>query len=179
MIFLKYYYQLLTHYQLNSFEQNYSREQVAAITGVTLAAVEPYTHLDMAGRVQINKAIAGQKIFSQFAKLSVDELKSTGIFTVKNEFDEVQGNIDKLTNCASCGTNLCKPLGCYGCDNFQPFIDADHQSNLDKIEQKINFNKDADLITIRRLHTSRIYIQAVIGLINEKTANKQGLTHAD
>lgn len=160
-------------------EMGYSPEQVASITGVTVDAIRAYTHLDIKGRIEIDKAVAGQKIFSQYAKLSIEELKNFDGFTVKNEFDEMQGMINEKSNCQTCLSRMCKPFGCYGCNNFRPYLDADHQANLDRIEKKIKFNENADPQTIKILHRSRTYIQAVITLISEIEINDQGLLNAD
>lgn len=162
-----------------AIEHGYSLEQSAAITGVTTDAVRNYTHLDMKGRVQIDEVVAKNKIFSQFAKLGIEELKGFERFTIKNEFNEEQGTILKQSHCETCQSKLCKPLGCYGCDNFRPFLDVDHQVNLEKIEQKIKFNEGAEPQTLKNLYKIRAFIRAVIILIHEKKISGRGVTLAD
>jgi len=160
-------------------EQGYSPEQVAAITGVTTDAIAAYMNLDMTGRNEINEAMARVKIFAQYGKLGIDELTKLDGFIVKNEFDEVQGMIKRTDNCHTCLSKLCKPLGCYGCVNFRPYLEADHQENLRRIEDKITFNDGADQQVLKKLYNSRIYVRAVITLIHERKVSERGLPHAD
>jgi hypothetical protein len=135
----------------------------------------------MKGRVAINEAMAGQRVLSQFARISLNELKNLDDFIVKNEFDEVQGSLKNNTPCQTCKARICKPMGCYGCDNFRPFWDADHKSNLVMIEQKIAFNEGSnpDKYTLKKLQRSRLYCEATISLIIETKLNERGLSYVD
>lgn len=135
-------------------------------------------NLDMTGRTEINEAMAREKVFGQYSKLSTNELKKLDSFIVKNEFDEVQGMIKQQTNCNTCLSKLCKPLGCYGCDNFRPYLEAKHQENLRRIEEKITFNKGSDPLVLKKLNNSRIYVRAVITLIHEAKISERGLPYA-
>ena len=100
---------------------------------------------------------------------------------VINEFDEVQGTLKNNTSCHTCKARICKPMGCYGCDNFTPFWDADHESNLAIIEQKISFNEGSnpDKITLKKLQINRRYCKATISLINEAKLNEKGIDNVD
>jgi hypothetical protein len=165
----------------NAIERGLSAVQAAAITGVTSGVIKEYIQLDMKGRVAINEAMAGQRVLSQFARISLNELKNLDDFIVKNEFDEVQGSLKNNTPCQTCKARICKPMGCYGCDNFRPFWDADHKSNLVMIEQKIAFNEGSnpDKYTLKKLQRSRLYCEATISLIIETKLNERGLSYVD
>ena len=78
-------------------------------------------------------------------------------------------------------TNICKPIGCYGCDNFTPYIEADHDANLTKIEQKISFNEggNPDKGTLKKLQSSRLYCKATISLIDEVKLRIKGIKNVD
>lgn len=163
-----------------AIELNYSSDQVAAITGVSVESIAAYMNLDVSGRCEIDDSMARVKVLNQFAALSVDELKLLEGFVVKNEFDETQGAIEKTNICHTCLSNNCKPLGCYGCANFRPFIEADHHENLRRIEDKIAFNQGAaDPQVLKKLNTSRLYVKSVIALVQEIRISKRGLAHAD
>lgn len=165
----------------NAVERGLSAAQAAAITGVTSNVIKEYMQLDMRGRVAINEVLAGQRVIKQFARMSLTELKSLDGFVVKNEFDEVQGALKSSAACHNCKASICKPIGCYGCDNFRPFWDADHESNLSMIEEKIAFNQKSspDKQTLRKLQVSRLYCKATIDIITETKLNEGGLIHVD
>jgi hypothetical protein len=158
-------------------EQGLSKEALSKITGVTTETVKHYIGLDTSGRCVIDKNIAGKSIFKQFSKLSPEELKKQGGFKVLNEFDEELGIIQQTSNCQTCTVQLCKPLGCYGCDNFRPLLEADHQANLERIELKIQFNQgNASSQTLKRLKESAVYIKATIEICKEHMAMNRGVT---
>ena len=165
----------------NAIERGLSAAQAASITGVTSGVIKEYMQLDIKGRVAINEAMAGQRMLSQFSRISLNELKNLDDFVVKNEFDEVQGSLKSNTLCQTCEARICKPMGCYGCDNFRPFWDADHESNLAMIEQKIAFNdgSNPDKYTLKKLQNSRLYCEVTISLIMEIKLNKRGLSYVD
>ena len=165
----------------NAIERGLSTVQAAAITGVTSSVIKEYLQLDMKGRVAINKALASQRVLSQFARMSLTELKLIDGFVVKNEFDEIQGTFKSNKVCNTCQSNICKPIGCYGCDNFRPFLDADHESNLNVIEQRITFNEKSspDKQTLKKLQSSLFYCKATISLIREIKLNEVGIRHVD
>lgn len=165
----------------NAIEKGLSVVQAAAITGVTPGIVSSYTNLDISSRIAIDEAMAGHKVLEQFTRINLSELKSMDGFVVKNEFDDVQGTLRDDNSCQSCQSKICKPLGCYGCGNFSPFWEADHQSNLAKIEQKIAFNTGSapDKLTLKKLEISRLYCQATISLINEVKLSEKGINCFD
>lgn len=165
----------------NAIEAGLSIVQAAAITGVTPQVIKAYTQLDIKGRLAIDEAMAGHQILSKFTHISLNGLKNMDGFLVKNEFDEVQGILKNNTSCQTCKAKIGKPIGCYGCDNFMPFLDADHESNLAIIEQKISFNEGSnpDKNTLKKLLSARLYCKATISLINEARANDRGINHVD
>ena len=62
----------------NALERGLSVIQSAAITGVTPSVVKNYAHLDIKGRVAINKSMAGHRVLNQFVRISLHELKNYG-----------------------------------------------------------------------------------------------------
>lgn len=163
----------------NGVEQGLSVEQLAALTGVTVEAVTQYMHLDFKERIQIDERMAGVRIFKQFAMHSIEELKNSEEFTITNEFGEPQGLIHKKSNCLTCVASMGKPIGCYGCSNFQAFKEADHKANLDIVNRKIEFNKDADKVTLNKMYRAQLYIKATIAVIDSIVNGKRGLSNVN
>lgn len=158
-------------------EQGLSKEALSKVTGVTTTTVKHYIGLDTSGRCVIDKNVAGKTIFKQFSQVSTEELKKNGGFRVLNEFDEELGIIQQTSSCQTCTVQLCKPLGCYGCDNFRPLLEADHQANLERIELKIQFNQgNAASQTLKKLKESAVYIKATIEICKEHMAINRGVT---
>ncbi|NVJ67083.1 MAG: hypothetical protein HWE16_11395 [Gammaproteobacteria bacterium] len=165
----------------NAIEKGLTNVQAATITGVCPDAIKSYANLDFNSRQAINESMAENKILKAYAKYSVEELHRNPDFTIRNELDEAQGVACNQNQCSSCMSNLSKPLGCYGCDNFVPFLDADHQSNLKKIEAKIAFNQQSspDGYTLKKLQNSQLYCKAVINLIDKIKPIKPGMEYAE
>ena len=156
--------------------QGLSRAQLCRITGVGEEAIKPYIELDVKGRVLIDEAMAKNSIVSKFSLKSVKDLQNETLFS--NELDEPIGAIEDEAPCNSCQAKLAKPLGCYGCDNFRPLIEADHSQNLRRIEQKIDFNKEtAPSATLQMLARSAVYIRATIALIREQEFYAKGISN--
>ena len=151
---------------------------LSKITGVTPLAVTPYIDLSTESRLKIDKAFAGKKIFKQFGMLSVGELSQSEQFKIMNEFGEEQGVLHKALDCSTCASKLGRPIGCYGCNNFRPHVEANHKKNLEKAQKKLIFNQEGggSPVTIRKLEKSIIYIQATMQMCNEYHAVKRGIT---
>jgi hypothetical protein len=142
---------------------------LSKITGVTPRSVIPYIDLSTESRLQIDKAFAGKKVFEQFGRVTVAELLKSEQFKVTNEFGEDQGILHKVSDCSNCNAKLGRPIGCYGCDNFKPHVDGNHEANLDKAQNKLAFNREGSgsPITLRKLERSIVFIQATILMCNE------------
>ncbi|NQY87874.1 MAG: hypothetical protein HRT51_09025 [Colwellia sp.] len=166
---------ILTHGVLDGL----SKEQLSCITGVTIAAVTPYLDLTLQARLLIDDAFAKQKMFKQFATGGVSVLQQQDSFKVLNEFDEEMGFIKKQQDCSSCKANIGKPLGCYGCDNFRPFFEADHSANLNKLERKLELNKDSTPNTLKPIQRAIIFARATISVCNDIKLSKKGLANGD
>ena len=163
----------------NGSRANLSSAQLCAITGVTEQAVVPYLDLDMRSRVLIDDGLAQQKVFQQFSKISVANLQQQEGFKVLNEFDEEQGIINKKEDCTTCEAKLGVPLGCYGCNNFRPHVDADHRANLRKAERKLAFNQQSGhSMTLERISRAILYIRATIAICDDIKLSEKGLKHA-
>ena len=100
--------------------------ELASLTGVSEGAVAHYVDLTPAARAGIDAALAPNPTLNGFGRISVTELQSRPGYAAKNEYEQVIGLLDAPQDCASCPSRGGKPLACYPCQNFKPFVDADH-----------------------------------------------------
>ena len=116
--------------------------QLAKITGVTVPAVRHYIDLNYESRLEIDSKYIGneflKKAFS--STLSVVLEGEEAIFD--NNFNPVGAALDNHS-CSTCSTILGRPLGCYGCPNFRPILEADHRSVLAAAEDKLAVNRSS------------------------------------
>tara|TARA_Y100000588_G_scaffold395303_1_gene522792 strand:- start:13698 stop:15347 length:1650 start_codon:yes stop_codon:yes gene_type:complete len=152
-----------------------SPAHLAAITGVTIHAIEPYLDLKASERVKIDEAYAGNDIIKRFDSLSVKELQTHDEFKVKSMFDEEIGHRLNPANCSSCQSKGGAPMACYPCDNFRPLETANHHQYLDKAERKLAINsQSAHPATVIRLKKIILYIKATLTICEEKVTGKIG-----
>lgn len=150
-----------------------SPAQIAAITGVTIDAIQPYLDLKAHERVIIDEAYAGNSVIQRFDSISSKQLQEHPDFSVKSPFDEEMGHKLNPANCASCQSKGAAPMGCYPCDNFRPLETANHQQYLDKAERKLAINsQSAHSATVKRLQTIILYIKVTIALCQDRKNQK-------
>lgn len=160
----------------NGARQGLNALQLSKITNVTPRAVKPYLDLTIDARLQIDEALATNHIINQFSRLSVDELNADKSFHVVDEFENEQGLIQDTKSCTTCSAKLAIPIGCYGCRNFKPFIEADHRTNLEKAERKLKLNQaNSSAVTIRKLEICILYIKATISTCDDLLLAKNGV----
>ncbi len=152
-----------------------SPAQVAAITGVTVGAIQHYLDLKAPERVKIDEAFAGNSIIQRFDSVSSKQLQQHPDFIVKSLFDEEMGHKLNPASCSSCQSKGAAPMGCYPCDNFRPLETANHQQYLDKAERKLAINSQSGhSATIKRLQSIVLYIRVTIMLCEERKTMKVG-----
>ncbi|MGF6161221.1 hypothetical protein D3C81_661110 [compost metagenome] len=129
-----------------------SAAQLAKITGVTVPAARHYIDLDYKSRRQIDSKYIGNEILKKAfnGDLTVGSADDETIFD--NKFNPV-GSPKNKRSCTSCSTIMGRPLGCYGCPNFRPILEADHRSVLELAENKLAVNRSS---LINPLHTRSI-----------------------
>ncbi|MFS1916167.1 MULTISPECIES: hypothetical protein [unclassified Vibrio] len=153
-----------------------SPAQVAAITGVTVEAIQDYLDLKAPERVKIDEAFAGNSVIQRFDSVSSKELQQHADFKVKSPFNEEMGHKLNPANCSSCQSKGAAPMGCYPCDNFRPLETANHQQYLDKAERKLAINSQSGHpATVKRLQTIILYIRVTMMLCEERQTMKVGV----
>jgi len=152
-----------------------SPAQVAAITGVTVGAIQSYLDLKAPERVKIDEAFAGNSVIQRFDSTSSEKLQQHPDFKIKSSFDEEMGHKLNPANCSSCQSKGGAPMGCYPCDNFRPLETANHQQYLDKAERKLAINSQSGHpATVKRLQAIILYIRVTIALCEEQKTIKIG-----
>ncbi|SHO28191.1 Putative uncharacterized protein, partial [Moritella viscosa] len=145
-----------------------SPAQIAAITGVTVQAIQSYLDLKAPERVKIDEAFAGNSVIQRFDSTSSEKLQQHPDFKIKSPFDEEMGHKLNPANCSSCQSKGGAPMGCYPCDNFRPLETANHQQYLDKAERKLVINSQSGHpATVKRLQAIILYIRVTIALCEE------------
>ena len=159
-------------------QQGLSAPYLASITGVTEQAVQPYIELGFEARREIDLAFAEKDVLRKFGHMSVKSLQKLDGFVVHNEFDEEIGIQANPANCASCASKMGMPLGCYPCDNFTAFDEANHQQYFEKALRKYEVNElDGNPAVLKKLKKIILYIQATIKICEERKLAARGLRH--
>ena len=141
-----------------------STNELASLTGVSEGAVAHYVDLTPTARAGIDMTLASNPTLNGFGRTSVTELQSQPGYAAKNEYDQVIGLLQAPQDCASCLSRGGKPLACYPCQNFKPFVDADHHAQLDKAERRLALQLQAGAGegSLKPLRTIVSYIRATI-----------------
>lgn len=148
----------------NGAMRGMSTVELASLTGVSEGAVAHYVDLTPAARAGIDMALAPNPTLNSFGRISVTELLSQPGYAAQNEYEQVIGLLDAPQDCASCPSRGGKPLACYPCQNFKPFVDADHHAQLDKAERRLALQSQAGAGegSLKPLRTIVAYIHATI-----------------
>lgn len=139
-------------------------EEIASITGVTPDTVSSYIDFSQQARQQIDTAFEDNGLINFFATNTIHYVLQRPEFAVRNAYGDTFGELEESRYCGGCKKELPKPLGCYGCNNFHPLVDAEHRSELKKAEQKyaVNLKQGQPERSLRPLKLAIREIKAVI-----------------
>lgn len=115
---------------------------LAKMTGVTVPAARHYVDLDYKSRRQIDSKYIGNEFLKQAFSDTITAVSEGDEPIVDSQFNPVGGPRNKRS-CATCSTVLGRPLGCYGCPNFRPILEADHGAVLRGAEDKLAANRNS------------------------------------
>ncbi len=154
-------------------------EQLAKITGVTVPAVRHYIDLDYASRRQIDSEYIGNVFLNKVFNLEKIPVAEDEDCIVDSNFNAVGGAKAKSL-CGNCATLLGRPLGCYGCPNFQPIAEADHRAVLKVAEDKLAVNQSALLNplmlgSIEKLKIQIEWVKVTIIVCDEALAKQRAM----
>lgn len=114
--------------------------EICKITNVTEPGARAYLQLSLKERQYIDTNYAANQLLRDAfnPKVSITDEDTT----VENEID-IFGVEKEPSNCNACEhkSNLTRPLPCYGCPNFRPLLDANHNTILEQAIAKREFIK--------------------------------------
>lgn len=160
-------------------QQGLPAVQLARITGVTVPAARHYVDMDYESRRLIDKNYLGNDFLKRAFAGTIAEVAEGEEIIVGNNFDDVGGARSKQT-CATCETLMGRPLGCYGCPNFRPILEANHRAELQLAQQKLEANR-ASLFnplktnTIKKLERQIEWVELTIIVCDEILAKQRAI----
>ncbi|MCH2341314.1 hypothetical protein ACGFZ7_02095 [Pseudomonas sp. NPDC047963] len=144
---------------------------LAKITGVTVPAARHYVDLDYESRRQIDTKYIGNVFLRKAFCNPLIEVSECDEVILDSNFNPVGGSHNKKS-CINCSTVLGRPLGCYGCPNFRPILEADHRSVLVIAEEKLAINRGSlvnPLLarSIEKLERQIVWVKLTISICDE------------
>lgn len=148
-----------------------SAAQLSKLTGVTEPAARHYIDMDYTSRKMIDDKYIGNTFLKTAFNTFLTELNDVGELIYNSEFDAV-GGADSKATCQTCDAKMGKPIGCYGCLNFRPILEADHNKVLVDAKKKLEFNKKSLIKPLHSRSTEKLekqiaYINMTIALCEE------------
>ena len=148
-----------------------SSAQLAKITGVTEPAVRHYIDLDYSSRRLIDNNYIGNEFLKKAFNTPITEIIGEQEYIYDYKFNPV-GGPKNTHSCTTCSTKMGKPLGCYGCLNFLPILEADHGEVLLAAERKRDANKKSLINPLYRRSIEKLekqieLVKYTISLCNE------------
>ena len=158
-------------------QQGLPAVQLARITGVTVPAVRHYIDMDYDSRRLIDANYVGNELLKRAFSGSIAMAPEGDEIILGHDFNEIGGTKIRHS-CTNCKAQLGRPLGCYGCPNFRPFLEADHRAELKFAQDKLNTNRafllnPLEINSIRRLETQIEWIRLTIAVCDEMLAKQR------
>ena len=138
---------------------------------VTVPAARHYVDLDYESRRQIDTKYIGNVFLRKAFCNPLIEVSECDEVILDSNFNPVGGSHNKKS-CINCSTVLGRPLGCYGCPNFRPILEADHRSVLVIAEEKLAINRGSlvnPLLarSIEKLERQIVWVKLTISICDE------------
>lgn len=152
---------------------------LAKITGVTVPAARHYIDLNYESRRQIDSRYIGNE-FLKAAFSDVISVAPEGDGAIlDNEFVPL-GGVHQKSHCIDCPTKMGRPLGCYGCSNFRPLLEANHDAVLIAAERKLEVNRTSLISplhfrTVEKLETQISWIKITIAACSDILERKRAI----
>jgi hypothetical protein len=160
-------------------QEGLSAVQLARITGVTVPAARHYVDMDYESRRLIDENFIGNEFLKRAFGGTITLVPEGEEIIVDHEFNDVGGARSRRT-CQTCQAELGRPLGCYGCPNFRPILEANHTGALQFAEDKLRANQ-AFLLnplrtkTIEKLQRQIEWVKLTITLCEEILAKQRAI----
>lgn len=160
-------------------QEGLSAVHLARITGVTVPAARHYVDMDYKSRRLIDEKYIGNEFLKRAFGGTITLVPEGEEIIFDHEFNEV-GGVRSTRTCRTCQTKLGRPLGCYGCPNFRPILEANHKGVLELAEDKLRANQ-AFLLnplrtkTIEKLQRQIEWVKLTITLCDEILAKQRAI----
>ncbi|MBV5340817.1 MAG: hypothetical protein J0665_14885 [Deltaproteobacteria bacterium] len=160
-------------------QANLSPIMLSKITGVTVHSTRHYIDLDYDSRLMIDDLYAGSEFLAAVFSNPLKQVSNNKDKVLDHEFNAVGGLRDKQ-NCISCSAVMGRPVGCYGCDNFRPILEADHGKVLELAELKLEANSKKLLSPEEKLSVEKLvkqvkWIKLTINVCNQVLETRHGI----
>jgi hypothetical protein len=164
----------------NAALEGNSLQDISKITNVTLPGAREYLQLGLKERQFINENYAANGLLRE--AFNPKPFASDNDSLIEHELIGPLGVEEEFTKCNVCEhkIRMARPIACYGCTNFRPLLDADHESILKQAITKRDFNKKFGTNvegtgSIKRLDKAIAYIKLTIVICNETKLQKRSL----
>ncbi|MNZ71690.1 hypothetical protein D3C78_900560 [compost metagenome] len=142
-----------------------------------MPAARHYIDLDYVSRREIDSKYIGNEFLKKAFSHTLTVVPEGDEVIVDNKFNPVGGARNKHS-CATCSTVLGRPLGCYGCPNFRPILEADHRSVLGDAEGKLAANRNSLVNplyarSIEKLERQIVWVRLTIMVCDEELARQR------
>ncbi|TBN47114.1 hypothetical protein [Pseudomonas sp. BGI-2] len=149
---------------------------LAKITGVTVPAARHYIDLNYQSRREIDSKYIGNEFLRKAFSCALTEVSGGDSTIVDRKFNPVGAPYNMLS-CVTCSTAMGRPLGCYGCPNFRPILEADHRSVLGGAEEKLAVNRNSLINplygrSIEKLEKQILWVKLTITVCDEVLAGR-------
>lgn len=152
---------------------------LAKITGVTVPAARHYIDLDYNSRLMIDDLYVGSEFLTAVFSNLLDQVSNAEDELLDYEFNVVGGLRNKQC-CTSCSAVMGRPIGCYGCNNFRPILEADHGKVLKLAELKLEANNKKLLTPEEKLSVEKLgkqvkWIKLTINICKQVLETRRGI----
>ncbi|BCA81001.1 hypothetical protein [Desulfuromonas sp. AOP6] len=152
---------------------------LAKITGVTVPAARHYINLDYNSRLMIDDLYVGSDFLAAVFSKPLEQVSNDEIEVLDHEFNAVGGLRDKQ-GCTPCSATTGRPIGCYGCNNFRPILEANHGKVLEFAVLKLEANSKnllspEEKLSVEKLGKQVKWIKLTINVCNQVLETRRGI----
>ncbi|WP_372747173.1 hypothetical protein [Litorivivens sp.] len=160
-------------------QAGYTATTLAKITGVTVPAARHYIDLDYESRLMIDELYVGSEFLASIFSDPLEAVSGSDTEVLDHKFNSVGGLKDKK-GCTTCSAATGRPIGCYGCNNFRPILEANHTEVLELAELKLEANSKQLLspeekFSIEKLTKQIGWIKRTINVCNQVLEVRRGI----
>lgn len=160
-------------------QSGYTATTLAKITGVTVPAARHYIDLDYESRLMIDELYVASDFLAEVFSNPLERVSENDTEVLDHEFNSIGGLKDQQS-CSSCAATTGRPIGCYGCNNFRPILEANHAGVLELAELKLEANSKRLLSPEEKLSVEKLtkqvgWIQRTIDVCNQVLEARRGV----